>query len=151
MTSSDLDRVIRACQAVTTLTSLQLDCCDIDPNGGLLLALLVRHHPSLQVLSASGDPYKRPFTYTGCVAAVSIARALENPASKLHTLRFVLTLVSLEFPTLTYSLPPPHFASCSPPHRSSFWSGDLSHFAQCSESLIMLVGCNSGMSPFLVV
>lgn len=84
------DRLSRAVVAVSTLTTLELDYCDIDANGAMLLALVLRTHPCLEVLSVCSDPYKRPFVTIGCVGVVAMARALEYPKSKLKSLRWVL-------------------------------------------------------------
>ena len=89
MSDVDLDNVAQGVQRATSVTHLDIDCCDVSTNGAMLLAILVAKHPSLETLSACADPYRRPMVTMGCVGVVALMRALCAPKVKLKTLRCV--------------------------------------------------------------
>jgi hypothetical protein len=82
-----LDRVLRGVKTATSLTSLELDGCDVSTNGALLIAVVIRSHRSLKTLSLNADPYRRPLISIGCVGTVAIMRALCSPRARLTSLR----------------------------------------------------------------
>jgi hypothetical protein len=88
MSDVDLDCIVQGARTATNLTHLDIDCCDVSTNGGLILAMLIAKHPSLTTLSACADPYRRPMITMGCVGVVGIMRALCAPNVKLSTLRY---------------------------------------------------------------
>ncbi len=41
MSDVDLDNIVQGCARATSLTLLDLDCCDVSSNGAMLLSMLV--------------------------------------------------------------------------------------------------------------
>ena len=98
MELTDVGNIVKGVNGATNLTALSLDGCDIDANGAMIFATVIKAHPALELLSIQADPYKRPFVRIGCVGAVAIARALEFPTAKVSAV--VQSLV-----------PPPHLVT----------------------------------------